>query len=406
MSTLQLMWKELVHRKGHSLLATCVVSAIVALIVSTMLLSDSYQRKTLGTVTQLDDDIRKTMKQLGFNIFILPKDLNLQDFFRQDFGKETMDEQLVQKLADAKGVVTINHLRPALVQKITWPEKNRDIIVMGVKGVVPWSHRTNPKKPLAQPVDPGVVNLGHVLAEEIKAAKGDKLTLDGNSLTVGTIYPPRGNQDDITAWVDLSLVQELSQQAGKINMIQALNCNCASVDALAEIESEISGVLGNDVKVIELNSELITRAQARTKVAASGKETLELLKTASSIGFAVLTVLGSAILALIFLRNASERASEVGMLRAIGVTRNQILGLFLGKSAVLGLFGGLMGLILGLAASQVIANVADSFLPPQPQTTWWLLVPTAAAAISMLATWIPVEAVTGRDPARILREAS
>lgn len=406
MTTFQLLWKELLHRKGNSLLACAVVTCIVALIVSAMLLSDAYQRQSKAHVANLDNDIRKAMKELGFNIFILPRNLNLTNFFEQDFGKETIDEDLVQKLADAKNVVTINHLRPALVQKVSWPEQNRQIILMGVRGVVPWSHRTNPKKPLAEAVPDGTINLGNVLAREIGATKGSKVTLRGQEFQVEKIYPARGNQDDITAWADLATVQTIADQPGRINMIQALNCNCASVDALAEIQAEISGVLGDEVKVIELNSELIARAKARTTVAQSGVQNLALLKKASMIGFGALTVLGSVILGLLFLRNASERAGEVGMLRAIGVTRNQILGLFLGKSGLLGLIGGFAGLLIGYFAASAIASSMDSFLTPVFDTRLTYAVPLLAAVISVLATWIPVEAVTGKDPASILREAS
>ena len=407
MSTFQLLFKELRHRKFNTALAIGVVATVVALIVTTLLLTNSYQRETAARVTKLDDEIRKTMKELGFNIFILPKDLNLGSFFEQNFGKETMDESLVTKLAAAKGVVTINHLRPALIQKVDWPEQNRPIILMGVKGVVPWAHRKNPKKPLAEAVPEGTINLGSVLAKQVNASKDAELTLHGRTLKVGKIYPARGNQDDITAWVDLSTVQEIAGQPGRINMIQALNCNCATIDALAEIEAEISGVLGDDVKVIELNSELIARAQARTKVENSGVASLAFLQKASQTGFVVLIGLGCVMLAMMCFRNATDRAGEVGMLRAIGVTRNQILGLFLGKSALLGLAGGVAGLIAGVVAAQLIAAIPSSELPA-PLFDWTLAwaAPIAAMAISLLATWIPIEAVTGRDPARILREAS
>ena len=393
--------------KGNALLALGVVSTIVALIVASMLLTDSYQRDTTARVKNLDDEIRKTMKELGFNIFILPRNLNLGDFFGQDFGKETMNEQLVHKLADAKGVVTINHLRPALIQKVEWPEQSREIILMGVKGVVPWSHRKNPKKPLAEPVDAGSINLGNVLARQVGAKPGATLMLQGKEFKVGKIYPARGNQDDVTAWVDLPAVQEISGMTGRINMIQALNCNCASADALAEIESEISGVLGSDVKVIELQSELIARAKARTKVAQSGEDFVGFLKNASLTGSAILIGLGSLILALMFLKNASERSGEVGMLRAIGVSRNQILGLFLGKSGLVGLAGGVLGCLAGFLVALAICSTMLSALP-SPTFDWRLaaLSPVAAALVSVLATWVPVEAVTGRDPARILREAS
>lgn len=406
MKTYQLLWKELVHRKGNSLLAMLVVATIVTLIVGTMLLSDAHQRRTAQHVAALDDEIRKTMKELGFNIFVLPRELNLANFFEQDFGEQTMSEDLVNKLANARDVVTINHLRPALIRKVSWPEQNRKIILMGVKGVVPWAHRKNPKKPLAEPVPPGTINLGSALAKEVGAEENATLTFQGREFKVGKIYPARGNEDDITAWVDLATVQEMANLPGRINMIQALNCNCASIDALAEIEAEISGVLGDEVKVIELNSELITRAQARTKVAASGAQNLLLLQRASKISFVVLTALGSLILALMFLRNASERAAEVGMLRAIGVTRNQILALFLGKSGLLGLAGGVIGLATGCVAAIIAANTMDSFLAPRFDLSLAVSVPLCAAIISVLATWIPVEAVTGKDPASILREAS
>ena len=178
------------------------------------------------------------------------------------------------------------------------------------------------------------------------------------------------------------------------------------MDALAEIESEISGVLGEEVKVIERNSELVARAKARTKVAASGAETVRLLQQASKIGFGLLTVLGSLILALVFLRNATERGSEVGMLRAIGVSRNQILGLFLGKAGLFGLVGGVVGLLIGFVAANMIAGATQSFETIQFDSSLVFFAPLAAALLSMLATWIPVESVTGKDPAKILRQAS
>lgn len=409
MSTFSLLVKELAHRKRTSLLAVVVVSTIVALIVAAIQLSDAYQRATAKNVAALDDEIRKTMKELGFNIFVLPRELNLSSFFEQDFGQETMSEDLVHQLAAAKDVVTINHLRPALIRKVDWPEQNRQIILMGVKGVVPWSHRKNPKKPLAEAVPKGTVNLGSVLAKEIGAVQGQKVLMQGREFVVGEVYRARGNEDDITAWIELATAQEMVGLPKQINMIQALNCNCASIDALAEIEAEISGVLGNEVKVIELNTELVARAQARTKVAASGSTHLEVLRHTSRLGFVVLTGLGSLILAFITLRNTNERMSEVGMLRAIGVSRGQILRLFLGKSWLLGFTGGVAGLLLGYGVAKVVgAGIGDAGLVGELSfdPTLIAVVPLAAAVVTVLATWIPVETVAGKDPAAILREAS
>jgi putative ABC transport system permease protein len=45
--------------------------------------------------------------------------------------------------------------------------------------------------------------------------------------------------------------------------------------------------------------------------------------------------------------NVLARRDEIGMLRALGVTRRQVLGLFLGESVLLGLAGTIAGLVLG-----------------------------------------------------------
>ena len=407
MNIRQLLWKELLHRKANSVLALAVVVATVALIVASLLLLDAYRLQTERQVSDLDDEIRKITKNLGFNIHILPRDQNLADFYAQDFGEKTMSQSLVSRLADSKDIVTINHLRPALIRKIHWPEQNRQIVLMGVTGVVPWTHRQNTKVPLAQAVPPGKISVGAVLAEQAKLKAGDELVLKGQKFNVHEVYPARGNKDDITAWIDLATAQQMLELPDQINMIQALECNCASIDRLAEIEAEISHVLGDEVQAIELSTKAIARAKARNDVKKSGKQKLASLQRATLIGFALVTVVSSLILAIIFFRNAIQRLSEIGILRAIGVTKNQVMMLFLGKSLLLGLVGGVVGFGIGAACVFVVGPqlLAEFYTPT---TTGMLALPVVLGAplITMLATWIPIELVAGMDPARILREGA
>ncbi len=403
----QLLWKELVHRKGHTLLALALVACTVALIVGSVLLVDAYRVQTETRVAQLDDEIRKITKNMGFNILILPRDQRLLDFYANDFGETTMPQSLVQRLADSRDIVTINHLRPALYRKVQWTEQNRQIILMGVTGVVPWTHRTNSKKPLAEAVPPGTINVGSVLAKETGLQVGADVQLLGETFQVQTIYEPRGTKDDITAWIDLATAQRMLDLPEQINLIQALECNCASIERLAEIEAEISNVLGNEVQVIEMSTKAIARARLRTDVKKEGEETLAKLGQFTLYGFGLLAAMSSLTLALMFLRNALQRTSEIGILRAIGVTRHQLTFLFLSKALVLGVAGALVGLLVGLAWTAVVGPlVMDAFTLPTLPALLIPIVIIATPLITMLATWIPIELVTGRDPARILREAS
>lgn len=404
----QLLWRELLHRKGNSLLALALVTSTVTLIVGAMLILEAYRTQTEQHISQLDDEIRKITKNLGFNIYVLPRDQNLADFYANDFGEKTMSQSLVQRLADSQDIITIQHLRPALIRKIDWPEQNLQMILMGVSGVVPWTHRQNAKVPLAEAVPPGKINLGHVLADQAGLKVGDNLVLRGETFSVQEIHEPRGSKDDITAWIDLATAQRMLELPGRINMIQALECNCASIDRLAEIEAEISNVLGSEVQVIELSTKAIARAKARTDVKESGQRTLFALRRATLYGFGLLTVVSSLILATMFLRNALQRVGEIGILRAIGVTRNQITWLFVAKAFVLGIVGGIVGFAAGVACLAIFGPMIlyDGFTWPSVPSSLPPLVLIGTPVITMLATWIPIEFVTGRDPARILQQAS
>lgn len=56
--------------------------------------------------------------------------------------------------------------------------------------------------------------------------------------------------------------------------------------------------------------------------------------------------------------SVTERTREIGVLKAIGATRKQIMLVFLLESGVIGLVGGLMGVVLGLAMSFSAAHLA------------------------------------------------
>ena len=65
--------------------------------------------------------------------------------------------------------------------------------------------------------------------------------------------------------------------------------------------------------------------------------------------------------------NVSERRREIGVVRALGATRRQVIGSVLVESGIIGLTGGLLGGIMGfflIHASSLIARVALGFQPP------------------------------------------
>ena len=97
-----------------------------------------------------------------------------------------------------------------------------------------------------------------------------------------------------------------------------------------------------------------------------------------------------------------ERTSEIGLLRAIGATRNQILALFLAEGSLLALLGGTAGLLAGL----LCAFTVKLFVPLIPFHTPWSFVVFAevlALGIGMLASIMPARQAARLDPLQALR---
>jgi putative ABC transport system permease protein len=100
--------------------------------------------------------------------------------------------------------------------------------------------------------------------------------------------------------------------------------------------------------------------------------------------------------------SVTERTSEIGLLRALGARRGQILSLFLGEAILLSSLGGILGLCLGIG----IAELLKLGLPALPVNTPWMFVGMAeavAVVIGLAAGVVPASRAARLDPVEALR---
>ena len=97
-----------------------------------------------------------------------------------------------------------------------------------------------------------------------------------------------------------------------------------------------------------------------------------------------------------------ERRAEIGLLRAIGAQRMQVLAMFLTESLLLAAVGGLAGLALGAGVALAI-DLAVPALPVEISPAYVLLAEALAILIGLLAGVLPARHAAMLQPLEALR---
>lgn len=89
-----------------------------------------------------------------------------------------------------------------------------------------------------------------------------------------------------------------------------------------------------------------------------------------------------------------ERISEIGTLMALGTRRGGVMKLFLFEGLVLGIIGGFLGCIAGVAVVSLASSVGIEMPPPPGATSHWLSTPAIIPSV-IFSTFVLTVVVSG-----------
>ena len=370
---------------------------------------------------RLEDDYRKIMRNMGYNVLIVNNKQSYTELESEGYATTYLDYEDVWKIAES-GMKTLNHLLPILQEKIYWKKMNIDILLTGIEGQVPVyskpEHLTEDDKyrsPIMERVPEGKADLGKEIAESLNLSHHDKISIKGEEFEVNKIYSKRGTRDDISVWIPLNKAQSILDKPGKINGILALQCVCHTED-LGQLKEEVEGILPH-AKVFEFSSLIEARAEVREKAAklhenilgeeiAHQMELRQKKENLASILVIFLIIGASVWIFILILNNVRERKYEIGILRAIGFRRYQVLRIFLAKSALMGVVAGIIGCLAGILVGVMWSNIEFTNISTENLVSFPVIILglLLAPVLALTAGFIPSVMAANQDPAAILSE--
>jgi putative ABC transport system permease protein len=246
--------------------------------------------------------------------------------------------------------------------------------------------------------------LGNKLAETLfpqVSALGERIKLNGINYTVIGILEPKGaslgsNQDNFAvipittgfnrygrAWRSVSILVQAKNQAAYEDTVEQVRGILRTVRKVRPVEPDDFEIFSND-SMIEQFRDFTLKVRAGVALVSS----IALL----AAGVGIMNIM---------LVSVTERTREIGVRKALGATRRDIMTQFLTEAMTLTGVGGILGILIGGGLATLV-NTFSPF-PAVMQTTWVTIAFLVAIATGLTFGLWPAAKAARLDPIEALR---
>ena len=237
------------------------------------------------------------------------------------------------------------------------------------------------------------VMIGSKLAEDLGLRTGDKLRLDAGDnrqaiMDVAGVFELGVRElDSRYVYTDLKQAQTLLNLPGGITILELKISDVFTAEYWAQRIEQLT-----DLHVqswMESNGQLLNALRSQTM-------TTQMIRVfvAISVIFGIASVLAVSVV---------QRTREIGILRAMGSSQQQILRVFLLQGGLLGLCGSLLGVMVGYALVQVFNGIEGRLFVIRLEPSMLLSAILIATASGVIAAMVPARRAAKYDPAVAIR---
>jgi len=171
-------------------------------------------------------------------------------------------------------------------------------------------------------------------------------------------------------------------------------------ESMAPAEAEITGLLRLRHRITSGKEDDFTVINMRD-VTALQSQAMDTVSTLGAVSSAVSFVIGGMGILSIMILMVSERRMEIGIRRAMGSRKRDIVFQFLTESSFISLLGGVAGAVVGVLGASVIFGLWE--LPYEVSYSGVLLALAASVAVGVLGGVYPSKKAISIQPVHILR---
>jgi len=397
---ISLAWSNLTHRQIRSWLTLLGIFAGIAAIVALISLgqglqgavTDQFSSMGVNTITiqgagssygppgtnavgkLTEDDVRLLEGIQGvddvFGRFIIPTVLVSQDIEETAFAASVPGGRSTEKIIEMMGVDIENG---RMIDNF----RDDDQIVIG----------------------------GTIKFDDRKPEVGEKITIQDKTFRIAGTLKKKGNPmfDNVVLMTE-NKMKEFFMVEDDFSMVIVIVEDDA--DPIA-VQSELTRKLRRD-RGQKLGEEDFTVSTPQESLEALNE--ILLIVQILLVGIAAISLVVGAIgIANTMYTSVLERRREIGVMKAIGATNSDILGIFLFESGLLGLVGGIIGLALGVIISKGVEFGAQLYLGEnllKASIPGWLIIGALAVAFIIGATsgTLPARQAAKLDPVDSIRQ--
>ncbi len=357
--------------------------------------------------------VQNSIQSLGANLLTISPGSQRGGFVQGGSGSaKTLTLADAEAISTSTRITTVASVSPEYTNRaqIIAGGKNTNTSVTGVKSVYSPIHKVTVNQGvfitdtddirLAKVAVLGPTTAANLFGEGVNPV-GQSIRIQGQSFKVVGVTVSKGgtgfnNQDDV---VYIPLSTAMKSLFGSTN-ISSISVEAKSAEVMTAAQDEIGYLLLSRHKLDD-----------PTKADFSIFSQNDILSTASSVtgtftallsGIAAISlVVGGIGIMNIMLVTVTERTREIGLRKALGAKKKDIITQFLVEAIILTFAGGVIGMALGILISFVVSKLIS--LPFTISINSILLAVGVSGIIGVLFGWYPAKKASDLQPIEALR---